>query len=251
LRAWCAASSTTTRLPMPRDIVLIRVKHNELDSGARARDRRRAAARDVCPERPPISDRRPRPRLPRLAQRPSRDARARARLDRRRRAHRAPDAARTRLAGGRRACCDVVTGSSTRSRSHAARRCRARCSSWRYSCSSRCSSPRGAPTAFGTAIGVNLVQGWFPTGDAAPRVTLPRPLHRRRRNPRAEVLPQQDVARAGARRAPRRLRRVDAHPPVDAVARADRPGADEPLLRRLRTSSRPGSSIPRSSAVRS
>jgi hypothetical protein len=32
--------------------------------------------------------------------------------------------------------------------------------------------PRGAPTAFGTAIGVNLVQGWFPTGDAAPRVTL-------------------------------------------------------------------------------
>jgi hypothetical protein len=32
--------------------------------------------------------------------------------------------------------------------------------------------PRGAPTAFGTAIGVNLVQGWFPAGDAAPRVTL-------------------------------------------------------------------------------
>jgi hypothetical protein len=32
--------------------------------------------------------------------------------------------------------------------------------------------PRGAPAAFGTAIGINLVQGWFPAGDAAPRVTL-------------------------------------------------------------------------------
>ena len=32
--------------------------------------------------------------------------------------------------------------------------------------------PRGAPTAFGTAIGVNLVQGWFPAGAAAPRVML-------------------------------------------------------------------------------
>jgi hypothetical protein len=32
--------------------------------------------------------------------------------------------------------------------------------------------PRGAPTAFGSAIAVNLVMGWFPTGDAAPRVTL-------------------------------------------------------------------------------
>jgi hypothetical protein len=32
--------------------------------------------------------------------------------------------------------------------------------------------PRGAPTALATAIGVNLVQGWFPSGDAASRVTL-------------------------------------------------------------------------------
>ena len=32
--------------------------------------------------------------------------------------------------------------------------------------------PRGAPTALGAAIGVNLVQGWFPAGDAASRVTL-------------------------------------------------------------------------------
>ncbi len=32
--------------------------------------------------------------------------------------------------------------------------------------------PRGAPTAFGTAIAVNLALGWFPSGDAAPRVTL-------------------------------------------------------------------------------
>jgi hypothetical protein len=32
--------------------------------------------------------------------------------------------------------------------------------------------PRGAPTALGAAIAVNLVMGWFPTGDAAPRVTL-------------------------------------------------------------------------------
>ena len=32
--------------------------------------------------------------------------------------------------------------------------------------------PRGAPTAFGSAIAVNLVMGWFPTGDTAPRVTL-------------------------------------------------------------------------------
>jgi len=32
--------------------------------------------------------------------------------------------------------------------------------------------PRGTPTAFGSAIAVNLVMGWFPTGDAAPRVTL-------------------------------------------------------------------------------
>jgi hypothetical protein len=32
--------------------------------------------------------------------------------------------------------------------------------------------PRGAPTALGTAIAVNLVQGWFPVGDAASRVTL-------------------------------------------------------------------------------
>jgi hypothetical protein len=32
--------------------------------------------------------------------------------------------------------------------------------------------PRGTPTAFGAAIAVNLVMGWFPTGDAAPRVTL-------------------------------------------------------------------------------
>jgi len=32
--------------------------------------------------------------------------------------------------------------------------------------------PRGAPTALGAAIAVNLVEGWFPTGEAAPRVTL-------------------------------------------------------------------------------
>jgi hypothetical protein len=32
--------------------------------------------------------------------------------------------------------------------------------------------PRGAPFAFGTAIAMNLVQGWFPAGDAASRVTL-------------------------------------------------------------------------------
>src|SRR6185312_8084389 len=32
--------------------------------------------------------------------------------------------------------------------------------------------PRGAPMAFGTAIGINLLQGWFPAGDVAPRVTL-------------------------------------------------------------------------------
>ncbi len=32
--------------------------------------------------------------------------------------------------------------------------------------------PRGAPAAFGTAIGINLLQGWFPAGDAAPRVIL-------------------------------------------------------------------------------
>jgi hypothetical protein len=32
--------------------------------------------------------------------------------------------------------------------------------------------PRGAPTALGSAIAVNLVMGWFPTGDTVPRVTL-------------------------------------------------------------------------------
>jgi hypothetical protein len=32
--------------------------------------------------------------------------------------------------------------------------------------------PRGAPTAFGAAIAVNLLMGWFPTGDTAPRVIL-------------------------------------------------------------------------------
>jgi hypothetical protein len=32
--------------------------------------------------------------------------------------------------------------------------------------------PRGAPTALGAAVAVNLVEGWFPTGDAVPRVTL-------------------------------------------------------------------------------
>ena len=32
--------------------------------------------------------------------------------------------------------------------------------------------PRGAPTALGTAIAVNLVQGWFPHGDVGPRITL-------------------------------------------------------------------------------
>jgi hypothetical protein len=32
--------------------------------------------------------------------------------------------------------------------------------------------PRGAPMAFGTAIAMNLVQGWFPAGDAVSRVTL-------------------------------------------------------------------------------
>src|SRR6185437_14187042 len=32
--------------------------------------------------------------------------------------------------------------------------------------------PRGAPTALGAAVAVNLVEGWFPTGEAAPRVTL-------------------------------------------------------------------------------
>jgi hypothetical protein len=32
--------------------------------------------------------------------------------------------------------------------------------------------PRGAPTALGAALGLNLVLGWFPSGDAAPRVTL-------------------------------------------------------------------------------
>ena len=32
--------------------------------------------------------------------------------------------------------------------------------------------PRGAPTALGAAVAVNLVEGWFPTGGAAPRVIL-------------------------------------------------------------------------------
>src|SRR4051794_34400873 len=32
--------------------------------------------------------------------------------------------------------------------------------------------PRGAITALGAAIGLNLVLGWFPSGDTAPRVTL-------------------------------------------------------------------------------
>lgn len=32
--------------------------------------------------------------------------------------------------------------------------------------------PRGAPIAFGTAIAMNLVQGWFPAGDWESRVTL-------------------------------------------------------------------------------
>jgi hypothetical protein len=32
--------------------------------------------------------------------------------------------------------------------------------------------PRGAPTALSAAVAVNLVEGWFPTGEAAPRVTL-------------------------------------------------------------------------------
>jgi len=32
--------------------------------------------------------------------------------------------------------------------------------------------PRGTPTALGAAVAVNLVEGWFPTGAAAPRVTL-------------------------------------------------------------------------------
>jgi len=32
--------------------------------------------------------------------------------------------------------------------------------------------PRGAPTALGAAVAVNLVEGWFPSGGAAPRVTL-------------------------------------------------------------------------------
>jgi len=32
--------------------------------------------------------------------------------------------------------------------------------------------PRGAPAAFGTAIAMNLVQGWFPAGDTVSRVTL-------------------------------------------------------------------------------
>jgi len=32
--------------------------------------------------------------------------------------------------------------------------------------------PRGAPTALGAAVAFNLVEGWFPTGEAAPRVTL-------------------------------------------------------------------------------
>jgi hypothetical protein len=32
--------------------------------------------------------------------------------------------------------------------------------------------PRGAPTALGAAVAVNLIEGWFPTGDGGPRVTL-------------------------------------------------------------------------------
>ena len=32
--------------------------------------------------------------------------------------------------------------------------------------------PRGSPTALGSAIAVNLVMGWFPTGHTVPRVTL-------------------------------------------------------------------------------
>jgi hypothetical protein len=32
--------------------------------------------------------------------------------------------------------------------------------------------PRGAPTALGTAIAVNLVQGWFPHGEVGSRVTV-------------------------------------------------------------------------------
>ena len=125
------------------------------------------------------------------------------------------------------------TASRIRSTSRAARRWPARCS---------CSSllvmfalfyPRGSPTALGTAIAVNLALGWFPAGDAAPRVTLLGlstvaggllgPMLLRRRTQLG----------ARAHRAPRRVRGLDARATVDAVARTDRARADEPLLRRL------------------
>src|SRR5439155_15947406 len=75
--------------------------------------------------------------------------------------------------------------------------------------------------------------GLVPGGRCGLARDAARPLHDRGRDPRAAVPPQQDGARAGARRAAARVRRVDAHPPVDALARADRTGAHEPVLRCL------------------
>ena len=82
--------------------------------------------------------------------------------------------------------------------------------------------PRGAPTAFGTAIGVNLVQGWFPAGDAAPRVTLLGLCTVAGGILGPKFFRNKTALGLRARRAPRRVRGVDAHPAVDAVARADR-----------------------------
>src|SRR5207237_1197091 len=58
-------------------------------------------------------------------------------------------------------------------------------------------------------------------------------LHGRRRMGRPAYRPQAAPPWTRARRGPRRVRGVDAATAVDAVARADRPRADEPVLRRL------------------
>ena len=212
-----AAAEAARRRADPRPAV-------ERDSGARAGDRRRPAARDVGAERPPLPDRRDRPRLPRPAH-VEPDARARPRLDRRRRAHRAADAARARRGSATAAPSRRRTGSRIADRGRAqhddaglgarARRCSSSSRSSSRAARRRRSAPR-SPS--------NLVLGWFPTGDAAPRVDARSALCTVAGGiARADVLP---AARRGSALALVALLVAYAVSmlvqPVDALARADR-----------------------------
>jgi len=121
--------------------------------------------------RPPLPDRRHRPRLPRAAALEP-DARARARVDRRRRTHRAADAPHAARAAGRERGAHARPARRHTSSSRATRRWPPPCSCSGCSSSSPSSSRRARPLRSARRSPANLALGWLLAGSAGPRVAL-------------------------------------------------------------------------------